>query len=183
MKWTLVAVALLVVLLGVGGLPGQTKPFRDMSDVEKEAFFKEEKLKVLNGLPGVSVNASWKSAHPSEGNDRLQAAVELRLRNNGVRVFATTDEWKSSPGRPMLTCCVVYYTIGSVLVARTIVQVEEQVVSVRTSETLLMKTWENTLPGQKLVEKESFEEAREWLFEAVDEFCNAYRAMNPKAVP
>lgn len=63
------------------------------------------------------------------------------------------------------------------------VKLDEQVVSVRTSKTLNATTWENTIPKQKLIEAVSFEQAREWLFEAVDEFCNAYRASNPKKGP
>ena len=183
MKWTLVAVASLVILLGVGSLPGQTKPLEQMSEAEIEALLKQDNLEVIKGLPGVRVHAFWKSLSPSEENDRLQIAVELRLRSNGIPVFATGDQFKNIPGHPTLNCYVSYYTIGSVVVARTGVQLVEEVQSIRTSKIHLLPTWENTLPRQKLVENLSFEEAREWLFEGVDEFCNSYRAVNPKTVP
>lgn len=183
MKWTLAVVAPFGILLAVANLTGQTHPADQMSDTDRAAFWKEQRRERLRGLAGVRVKAFWQSPAASEENDRLQAAVELRARNNGVYVFANSNEYESSPGKPALLCQANYHKIGSLWVAKIDVQLIEEVVSIRTSKSLLVPTWENTVPGDRPVETVSFEQARDWLLEAVDEFCNAYRAMNPKTDP
>lgn len=62
----------------------------------------------LVGLTGVGVRASLTSADPPLGltQDRLQTAVELRLRRSGVRVLSG-DEILSTPGYPELEMAVV----------------------------------------------------------------------------
>jgi len=182
MKWIIFAVASSGIVLSVGGLAAQIKPTEPDSESDVYAQAMERKREVLKGLPGVRAKAFWRSPAPSEENDRLQAAVELRLRNNGIHVFASSEEYKNSPGKPELICQVNYSSIGS-LVAKIDVQLLEELRSVRTSRVQLLPTWENTLPRDKAVDAVSFEQTREWLLEAVDEFCNAYRAVNPKAAP
>ena len=183
MRHIVLAVAASVILLAVGTLPGQPGTPVELSPAEREAMVKQAKLEPLKQLPGVFVqHVFWQAEGPSEENERLRVAVELRLRNNGIPL-QTADDWKKTPGFPWLSCYVSYFKIGPALVARAFVHLQEEVVSVRTSNRLIMSTWENSVPRQRLVDGAKFEEAREWLLEAVDEFCNDYRAAHPKPAP
>jgi hypothetical protein len=78
---------------------------------------------------------------------------------------------------------VTYLQFGPVIVERTDVKLHEELRSIRTSTIHTLATWENTIPSLRQVEAASFEQARDRLLEAVDEFCNDYRAANSKAMP
>lgn len=95
------AVASLIPLLSVGILDGQPKPVEQISGTEIESLAKQRKLEVLQELPGVFVHAFWKSPAPSEENDRLQVAIELRLRNHGITLL-DAKEYNNTPVRELL---------------------------------------------------------------------------------
>jgi len=179
----LLAVASFAILLTVGNLDGQTNPIERMSETDVRAQMQQKRREILKGLPGVAVFAWWNTMTPSEENARLQSAVELRLRNNGIRVTGSAAEHFAVPGQPILMCGVSYRRLGPVLVAKIAVELNEEVRITRNSILDVVPTWRNELPQDKVVESPSFEQAREWLFEAVDEFCNGYRAVNPKVGP
>ena len=69
------------------------------------------------------------------------------------------------------------------MVARTNVTLFEDARLVRTSREVKQKSWDSTIAAEKIVDTPSFETARAWILEAVDEFCNDFLAANPKNEP
>jgi hypothetical protein len=141
----------------------------------------------MKGLQGVRVLLSLDPVVYGLTEQQLQTDVELRLRQNGIRVFSE-QEWLSTLEHPCLivkvnpmmnidgegeiTGFVSYYiSLGlhqSVFLARD------------TTKLCVAETWNSVLMGSVALHK--IEIIRENVKDEIDGFINNYLAANPKAI-
>lgn len=165
----------LVVLLGLFSVvisaQESIRP-KQAGEIESlEAVGKHEDRGVLKGLSSVSVLVGIQGDVASDEARRLQAAIELRLRTNGVPV---------KEGSPTLIFAVIRLdpekgTAGSALTA----ELFEPVIVKRNGVEAIRQTWAHRglwwmNPATK------FDRLRDITLEIADEFSNDYLAANPK---
>jgi len=193
----------MVVLVGVGVLLAGSKNHSEAGEPRrslKELVRKKKELvrrtlfanstptaderDTLKGLEGIGVVV--KQINPEVEKyglrkQQIQTDVELRLRQNGIRVFSP-EEVLSTPGSPYLSVNVSVFirADGRKLAAFKINIVLRQ--KVYLSRDLKIRcdatTWGTSLVGSG--DLSNLETIREYVKDAVDEFINDYLAANPK---
>jgi hypothetical protein len=138
----------------------------------------------LRGLQGVEV-AVERMAPEAERDgltrSQVQTDVELRLRQAGIRVLSD-EERRTTPGRPYLYIRVSTSkrSVGGLHAYSTDVELKQDAWLVRDQDTKAYgaTTWQ--VAGVGSVGGPRIREVREDVLDYVDEFINAYLAVNPE---
>ena len=154
------------------------------TDAPQYTYLVIDQKDTLKGLQGVRVLVEGlKPEIENRGLTRqqLQTDVELRLRQNGIKVL-TEKEWLSAPGGPLLYVNVnIMIHKETLLVAfHTLLQLKQAVFLARdlTKKVYGASTWERSLVGSVGLSK--IESIREKVKDQVDTFSNDYLTVNPK---
>jgi hypothetical protein len=148
-----------------------------------EGIDSEQSRNTMQGIKGVHVIVEdlqpnlQKYARKQEiSRERLQALVESRLRQSGIRVLAG-DEWLSASGRPVLYVCVNSHEYEKYQFAYDVSVELQQLASPEAapSTKVLAATWSAHITGA--VTAGAVRAINERVEELIDVFVNAYRSV------